>query len=400
MSGTSVISGSGTLAGEKSHLSPGLARYKAIDSAPPPPTMSHTEITELNPADVNNRGQFVIAFVNCASGGKQGQDLKGLLETALDDHGLVVDLGDPDSTVRNGVKFPYGALEGRETDRLVMLSCGGDGTHHWVFAGLAAFYGKAMSSNGLVVLPVPLGSGNDLSNALGWGQSISLSEIPALVAGLGGATEHPMDRWSVKFSTERTRQHHTGAEFQWQNYLSLGFDAEVSHEFEGCRQCCPDCCFSAKCINQFWYAMVGLPKVCNCCFRISSRARFWAKDSNEAGWSELDIPSGTQAVVLLNIASYGAGINMWSPEEAPGSSPEMMSDGLVEVVAVSGPCNFVCGRIGCCGFHRVCQAAFVKMEVFDSVCFQADGEGWLEQVSEPVTVEVSHHSTVQMLTNR
>ena len=218
---------------------------------------------------------FIIAFVNCGSGGRQGADLSVLLKDYLgDDKGLVVDLCCPQTyphTNKAGVRFPFSALEGVAASGLTVLSCGGDGTHSWVWGALVAFYGDEVATNGMSVVPVPLGSGNDLSNTLGWGQSLCLSDLNQFMARVREGKPQLMDRWSVGFETEQSRGHNSGKSFQWQNYLvrcvlapaasataksaplqSLGFDATVSYEFENCRQCCWSCCFSSICVNQCW----------------------------------------------------------------------------------------------------------------------------------------------------
>ena len=173
----------------------------------------------MTPQSIDRRS--ILAFVNSGSGGRQGEQMMRLLQKLIGTGSNIVDLVHGNFSVRNGVRFPFDELEGVETDKLVVLSCGGDGTHHWVLAGLSEFYGPELCKNGLRVVPVPLGSGNDLSNALGWGQSLSAEEaaIKQLLNQMQGATEQQLDRWTACFDTARQRQHDTGTSFEWQNYF-------------------------------------------------------------------------------------------------------------------------------------------------------------------------------------
>ena len=54
----------------------------------------------------------------------------------------------------------------------------------------------------------------------------------------------------------------------------------------------------------------------------------------------------------------------------------------LELVAMSGPCQFACGRCGCCEFHKLGQASGVKIELRTTFCLSADGEGWCEVVED------------------
>ena len=327
---------------------------------------------------------FTIAFVNCHSGGRQGTDLIVLLnELWVGGKGAVVDLccqQEYPHTNQGGIWFPFCALEGVGTSGLTLLSCGGDGTHSWVWSALVSFYTGSVATNGMVVVPLPLGSGNDLSNTLGWGKSLCLSNIEHFLMRVDKGEPMAMDRWSVAFDTLQPRGHHEGQSFQWQNYLSLGFDATIAYEFENCRQCCWGHCFASVAANQCWYAMIGATKICECCFNVGDVATFYTRGDPGAPWVYLDVPSGTQSVLLCNIASYGAGMNMWDPQALPGTHPELLNDGELELVAMSGPCNFACGRCGCSEFHKLGQASEVKIELTKTVCLSADGEGWCEVV--------------------
>ena len=102
----------------------------------------------------------LLVFVNRGSGGRQGEQVVSQLRALLSPP-QVVDLGD-------GVAVAENALQSfRSVGRFRVLVCGGDGTVSWVLSLLDA---AALESTPPVAV-LPLGTGNDLARALGWGGS-------------------------------------------------------------------------------------------------------------------------------------------------------------------------------------------------------------------------------------
>ena len=90
---------------------------------------------------------------------------------------------------------------------------------------------------------------------------------------------------------------------------------------------------------------------------------------------------GTDLIALLNklwVKGTGIVVDLCSQQEHPHTN----HDGELELVAMSGPCQFACGRCGCCEFHKLGQASGVKIELRTTFCLSADGEGWCEVVED------------------
>tara|TARA_R110002050_G_scaffold192417_2_gene327371 strand:- start:132 stop:488 length:357 start_codon:yes stop_codon:yes gene_type:complete len=99
----------------------------------------------------------LIAFINSRSGGGQGKAVFVALRKLLSP-AQVFDLSD------GGPKPALNAF--RDVENLRILCCGGDGTCCWVLSVLDDM-GWPVPYPPIAILP--LGTGNDLSRALGWG---------------------------------------------------------------------------------------------------------------------------------------------------------------------------------------------------------------------------------------
>jgi hypothetical protein len=61
----------------------------------------------------------------------------------------------------------------RKLVQILIFSCGGDGTFCWILKLLKS---NGMNINNFIYSIIPLGTGNDLSSACGWGRSFSFSQ--------------------------------------------------------------------------------------------------------------------------------------------------------------------------------------------------------------------------------
>ena len=77
--------------------------------------------------------------------------------------------------------------------------CGGDGTCSWILAAITAVYAEyRLPAGTLPVATMPLGTGNDLARALGWGGGRhALRDLVGLLEEVETAQVSLLDRWQV-----------------------------------------------------------------------------------------------------------------------------------------------------------------------------------------------------------
>ena len=122
--------------------------------------------------------------------------------------------------------------------------------------------------------------------------------------------------------------------FTMNNYFGVGVDGAVSLGFHRMRQRAPGLFFN-RWVNKLWYGIIGAVAL----------LLGWSNDLSACCQLSCDgevvpIPAGTQGIIVLNVNSYAGGSTMWTPSPQALRSgqyrPADVSDGLLEVVAVSG----------------------------------------------------------------
>ncbi len=119
-----------------------------------------------------------------------------------------------------------------------ILVCGGDGSAGWVLESLSKFeFKKFEPSVGLL----PLGTGNDLSRILNWGNGYTGEvDIEEILSEVDMASEVNLDRWLVRISKAKGKPLNDKdkeisllkAEKKYMNnYISVGCDALVTLNF-------------------------------------------------------------------------------------------------------------------------------------------------------------------------
>ena len=163
----------------------------------------------------------VVAFINPRSGGQRGEAVAAALRASLGVSDELVMMKPSEGGPRDGIRRLLERLQTQLDDeaaagssqssssgssngagssagssgvpRAIVLACGGDGTFNWVcselFAAAAGESGGGAGVLGLVdVVPLPLGTGNDVGRALGWGgRQPGRADIARLFGGDGGS---------------------------------------------------------------------------------------------------------------------------------------------------------------------------------------------------------------------
>uniref|UniRef100_A0A673K766 diacylglycerol kinase (ATP) n=1 Tax=Sinocyclocheilus rhinocerous TaxID=307959 RepID=A0A673K766_9TELE len=134
----------------------------------------------------------VLVLANTRSGNNMGEVLLGEFRTLLNPM-QVFDLSElpPSKALQLCTLLPPGSVH--------VLVCGGDGTVGWVLDAIDTMKLKGQDQFIPLVTILPLGTGNDLANSLGWGAGYA-GEIPVeqVLRNVLEAEVVKMDRWKVQ----------------------------------------------------------------------------------------------------------------------------------------------------------------------------------------------------------
>ncbi|KAI0558224.1 diacylglycerol kinase [Gracilaria domingensis] len=335
----------------------------------------------------------MIAFVNPGSGGNMGGVVLDLLKNQIGDENVFDIKAD---------KGPERGLRMRAVDspqHLICIVAGGDGTFSWVANAV-----EKQNLSHVHLLVIPLGSGNDMARALGWGKKYPGERF--IKDAIKRINETPveqmvlrrLDVWRLATQSKDTHVDNDGIEHGARplvcNYLSLGADAYVELRFNQMRWQNPDK-HNSRLGNFKAHAMVGLKYMCQ-----PKSRKIYVSDHIETLLVDdqpISIPAYLQAIIFLNIPSYGAGSQPWGTVKSHDAKDDLdhsrsvtdmfVDDQLFEVIGLKSLKHF--GTIRMFGRHgvRIAQGSRMSLTLkSESTPFQVDGEPW-EQHGGTVTLE-------------
>lgn len=199
------------------------------------------------------------------------------------------------------------------------------------------------------------------------------------------------------------------------NYLGVGADAEVTLRFHQMRTNHP-WLFTSRLLNKLIYLYIGA----SCTLRgyfspagerpLADRLRLFADGK------PVPIPAGLRGVIVLNLPSFGGGLDMWAtPDTEAGTrkakgqvwASQSVNDGLLEVVGVESSFDIgLQGGLGAMGVQiaqRLAQASTLRLEldggdgsdrVRDCVAVQCDGEPWLARPGAVIALGAAGQTAV------
>lgn len=374
-------------------------------------------MSEPSPTVIPGTDIPLIVFVNSLSGGGKGKIVLNRFQEWL-----------PDSQICDLSKVGKGGPPPQELLRKFInvpntrvLMCGGDGTCSWLLSAINEVCGEAgkFSGSTLSAAVMPLGTGNDLSRALGFGHGYKGGMAkPPWARNIAAATEMQLDRWSVTLASgekpDGLPQGYNAHEAEggdgtryrgvMYNYFSLGAEAAGLHGFHVAREANP-AAFKNRLLNQAKMVVYGAPNVglgAPCCNKpfvpVTERARVHVIDKPGGAWRELELPHHLVSILLVNIRSHAAGRRVWEPVYEPWAEQSTF-DGMIEVAGISSlahaGCYLACGfgHFSACSGIKLAQAAAVKIEYLEPIHVQADGEPWI-QPKGTVTIELDGKSAV------
>ncbi|CAL1293811.1 unnamed protein product [Larinioides sclopetarius] len=269
-----------------------------------------------------------------------------------------------------------------------ILVAGGDGTVGWVL--------NAIDNLNIEPLPqiciLPLGTGNDLSRILGWGHCYSGElEVRKILDQISSASITRLDRWKIKITpTRHLPIRHPPKDYFMNNYASVGVDALVALNFHKTRES-KFYLFSSRIINRFLYLLYGAKDILERgCENLHEKVELYLDDKL------VPLPA-IEAVIILNIASWGAGVKAWNmgtPEKK--YAPQRHDDGMLEVIGIYSSFHIAQLQIGMSEPVRLGQARNVKLKLLERLPVQIDGEPWEQS---PAEMSISFHGQATMLCN-
>lgn len=268
-----------------------------------------------------------------------------------------------------------------------ILVAGGDGS---VASVLTALYQNRQNIKcAFRVGIVPLGTGNDLSRILGWGKEEPQPFSPVdLLNKVVTATPIQLDRWEVKVGKIR----HLGIERRpnvcyMYNYMSVGVDARVTLDFHRARSSA--LYLGGRLINKALYLAFGTQQV------VDRKCTGLEKEIQvELDGLVVELPE-LEAVVLLNIPSWGAGCNLWQLKESDEEiSEQSVSDGKIELAGIYSSFHMAQLQVGLSTPYRIGQASSIRIALKKKLPMQIDGEPWMQP---PGVIEVNRGGQVTLL---
>ncbi|XP_044473279.1 diacylglycerol kinase 5-like [Mangifera indica] len=394
----------------------------------------------------------VIVFINSRSGGQLGGKLLVTYRSLLNEN-QVFDLGEkaPDKVLHvlyanlERLRYAGDVLAAEILKRLRIIVAGGDGTAGWllgVVSDLKLPYPPPIAT-------VPLGTGNNLPFAFGWGKKNPNTDRQSVLSFLEQvkiAKEMKIDSWHILMRMRIPRQEpcdpiaplelphslhafhrvsendtlnvkgcHTFRGGFW-NYFSMGMDAQVSYAFHSERKLHPEK-FQNQLANQSTYLKIAGTQGWFFAFlsQPSSQSRNIAQLAKvkimkkQGVWEELHIHHSIRSIVCLNLPSFSGGLDPWGKPlrkklRQRGLTPPYVDDGLIEIVGFRNAWHGLVLLAPNGHGTRLAQANRVRFEfqkgAADHTFMRMDGEPWKQPLpvdDDNVVVEISHLRQVSML---
>ncbi|XP_046854809.1 diacylglycerol kinase epsilon-like isoform X2 [Xenia sp. Carnegie-2017] len=273
--------------------------------------------------------------------------------------------------------------------RCRILICGGDGTVGWVLGALDCANIKIAPH----VAVLPLGTGNDLARVLGWGSGYTgEEEIAEILESVENAFATPLDRWQIRIDSYMFMHVPKPRKlFKMNNYFSVGVDATVVLKFHLHREKQPSL-FSSRLLNKAIYFGYGVNEVLE-----SNCKNLQEKIELELDGRVIELPE-LEGVVVLNINSWCAGVQMIPIDGRKDLPPVSFSDGKLEVCGLYSSFHIARMQVNLADPLLLGQARRVKIRVKEKcqLPMQIDGEPWEQG---PGSLTITHLTQTIMLSN-
>ncbi|KAL0423810.1 UNVERIFIED_CONTAM: Diacylglycerol kinase [Sesamum radiatum] len=325
----------------------------------------------------------LLVFINAKSGAQNGPILRRRLNMLLNPV-QIIEL--------SSCQGPEAGLElFSSVQYFRVLVCGGDGTVAWVLDAIERYNYESPPP----VAILPLGTGNDLSRVLQWGGGFSVIEgqgaLSTFLHDIDHAAITMLDRWKVNIAEEKNAGEPSKVKSKFMmNYLGIGCDAKLAYEFHMNREENPEK-FHSQFVNKLRYAKEGARDMMDrACADLPWQV--WL----EVDEKDIEIPKDAEGLIVLNIGSYMAGVDLWQNdyEHDDNFNHQYMHDKMLEVVYVTGSWHLGKLQVGLSQATRLAQGKVIRIHVSSPFPVQIDGEPYIQQ---PGCLEITHHGQVFML---
>jgi diacylglycerol kinase (ATP) len=357
-----------------------IVPMKAIKLSNGKIVIDKTQLKDLTP---------LFVFINNKSGGQQGKEVCNILKKILNPDQIFDLIAD---------KGPQRGLEIlRDIPNVRVLICGGDGTIGWYLNTLDALDYKVQPP----IAILPLGTGNDLARALGWGPGYSGENLVKFLEKVALAQETQLDRWNIEIPNVQTPSNYNDSvqpKRIMNNYISFGLDARISMRFHEEREAHPEK-FDSRMGNKFQYFLLGNKSLFEKFPKLHQFAKLTCvildSDGKEVT-ADIPIPTSCESLMFLNIPSFMAGANPWGTH---GTSkkwrPQRIADQLFEIVSVSGMTELAMIKAGLQHGKRIAQARSAVLQLSSELEVEMDGEPWKQPAGS--TIKVTHIEKANVL---
>ncbi|KAJ0263153.1 Diacylglycerol kinase [Hirschfeldia incana] len=355
----------------------------------------------------------ILVFINSKSGGQLGGELILTYRSLLSDK-QVFDLNEetPDKVLQriylNLERLKHDDLACKIKEKLKIIVAGGDGTASWLLGVVC----DLELSNPPPIATIPLGTGNNLPFAFGWGKKnpgTDTSSAESFLAQVMKAKEMKIDNWHVLMRMKSPEKGSCDS-------------IELPPSLHAFRRASPSDQANMEGYQTFrggfWnYFSLGNCSHCHlkftCLFSLQSNIAQLAqvKICDKKGqWNDLHIPQSIRSIVCLNLPSFSGGLNPWgtpNPKKQRDRSltPPFVDDGLIEIVGFRNAWHGLVLLAPKGHGTRLAQANRIQFEFKKGAAKHAymrmDGEPWKQPLpldDETVILEIAHHGQVNMLT--
>uniref|UniRef100_A0AAZ3S197 Diacylglycerol kinase n=1 Tax=Oncorhynchus tshawytscha TaxID=74940 RepID=A0AAZ3S197_ONCTS len=280
----------------------------------------------------------VLVFVNPKSGGNQGTKVLQMFMWILNPR-QVFDLS------QGGLRE---ALElYRKVPNLRILACGGDGTVGWILSAL--------------------------DETLNWGGGYTDEPVSKVLCQVEDGSVVQLDRWNLQVERSPAQPEEGTQKLPlnvFNNYFSLGFDANVTLEFHESREANPEK-FNSRFRNKMFYAGAAFSDFLQRSSRdLSKHVRVVCDGADLTAKIQ---EQKFQCIVFLNIPRYCAGTMPWgNTGDHRDFEPQRHDDGCIEVIGFTMS-SLAALQVGGHG-ERLHQCREVTLTTFKTIAVQVDGE--------------------------